>query len=199
MIQYWYRVTNLPDENLAKKALLENISLKTNWIMTIENLLNIFKLSDPTQYAKKLKYIAKSSIHDVFVEYWKNNISTNKGRLEFYSNCKYAFKLEEYLCIPSFEKRKAIAKLRCSDHALEIEKGRHKKIPREARLCKLCTRGNIETEEHFLFECTFYDDIRTKVNFDCANESIFAFDNSHKLGEYIMLALTKRGEKLESW
>ena len=164
--------------------------------MTIEKLLNIFKLSDPIQSANKLKYNAKSSIHDAFVEYWKNNISTNKGRLEFYSNCKHDFKLEEYLCIPSFEKRKAIAKLRCSDHALEIEKGRHKKIPREARLCKLCTRGNIETEEHFLLECTFYDDIRIKLNFDCANESIFAFDNTYKLGEYIMLALTKRGENL---
>ena len=30
MVQYWYRVINLPMETLAKEALLENIDLKTN-------------------------------------------------------------------------------------------------------------------------------------------------------------------------
>ena len=58
--------------------------------------------------------------------------------------------------------------------------------------------GKIETEEHFLFECTFYDDIRTKINFNNSTyENIFALDSLHYLGEYIMLALAKRREKIE--
>ena len=68
-----------------------------------------------------------------------------------------------YLNIPSFDKRKANAKFRCSDHDLEIEKGRHKKIPREARLCKLCESDEIESEDHFLFTCNFYEDIKSKL------------------------------------
>ena len=31
-----------------------------------------------------------------------------------------------YLKIPGFQQRRHISKLRCSDHALEIEKGRYK-------------------------------------------------------------------------
>ena len=48
-------------------------------------------------------------------------------------------------------------------HNLEIELGRHKKpvTPKEQRLC-LC--GDIETENHFLFECQMYYHIRCKYN-----------------------------------
>ena len=60
------------------------------------------------------------------------------SRLEFYKKVKRNFEFEEYLNISSYKKRRSIAKLRCSDHELEIEKGRHNKIPREERLCQLC-------------------------------------------------------------
>ena len=195
MIQYWHRVTNLPDRNLAKTALLENINLKTNWITTIEKLINTFNLSDFINNGNKLKYTCKSHIHASFVQHWKTYISIDKSRLEFYSNHKLDFEFAEYLITPDFEKRKAITKIRCSDHVLEIEKGRHKKTPREARICKLCTMGRIETEEHFLFDCTFYGDIRRKLNFYRTYENIFTLENAHYLGEYIMLALEKRKEK----
>ena len=194
MVQYWNRVTNLPNESLAKKSLFENIELKTNWIATIEKLINYFNLSESFQNPSKLRYDAKKGMHTSFVEFWKNNIKTN-GRLEFYCKHKNVFKFEEYLHLPSFDKRKAITKLRCSDHELEIEKGRHKNIPREARCCKFCNKNEIETEKHSLFECNYYDDIRTEINFNNVNETLFSFDNVSHLGQYIMLALAKRKNK----
>ena len=36
MLNYWHRLTNLPDKCLARKALVENVNLRTNWIQTIE-------------------------------------------------------------------------------------------------------------------------------------------------------------------
>ena len=57
-----------------------------------------------------------------------------------------------------------IAKLRCSDHSLEIESGRHRKIDRNERFCKQCAVGAIETEIHFLLECNKYDALRNKHN-----------------------------------
>ena len=138
MLQFWHRVTNLSDETLAKKALLENVHLRTNWIKTIEKLINIFHLSDSIQSTSKLCNKTKEAIRTNFTEHWKNTINTN-GRLGFYTKHKLTFEFEDYLNISSFDKRKAIAKFRCSDHDLEIERGRHKRIPREARLCcKLC-------------------------------------------------------------
>ena len=57
--------------------------------------------------------------------------------------------MEKYLNIENFDNRKVLAKFRCSDHSLEIEKGRHKKIPRSPDI--------LETEKHFLFECEVYE------------------------------------------
>ena len=56
--------------------------------------------------------------------------------------------------------RKIISKIRCSNHVLEIEKGRHTKTPREGRLCKICENGEIEDEGHFLLNCVVYQTLR---------------------------------------
>ena len=64
--------------------------------------------------------------------------------------------MEKHLNIENFDNRKVLVKFRCSDHSLEIEKGRHKKIPRTERFCKLCSTDILETEKHFLFECKVY-------------------------------------------
>ena len=42
--------------------------------------------------------------------------------------------------------------MRISNHILEIETGRAKKIPRQLRLCKNC--NTLEDDEHFMFHCT---------------------------------------------
>ena len=45
MINFSHRVTNLPETALVKKALLENIDLRTNWIITVEKLLGNLPLT----------------------------------------------------------------------------------------------------------------------------------------------------------
>ena len=37
---------------------------------------------------------------------------------------------------------------------------RFTQIPQEFRLCILCDSNLVEDERHFLFECSFYEDIR---------------------------------------
>ena len=125
MLQYWHRINNLPDETLVK-ALSENIDIRSNWIATIEKLISC-NLSDSTQNASKLCCDAKRSLYLAYLDHWKNNIDIH--RLEFYCKYKSKFEFEQYLNISRFAKRKNIAKLRCSDHELETEKGRHKKTP----------------------------------------------------------------------
>ena len=129
-----------------------------------------------------------------YVEFWKNNV-INNGRLDFYNKCKNSFKFEDYLNKLQFNKRKLVIKLRCSDHELEIEKGRHKKIPREMRLCKSCTMGKIETEDHFLTECNLYDDIREITIGNNNLDNLFEVDTVELLGKFILLALDKRRDK----
>ena len=56
--------------------------------------------------------------------------------------------------------RKIITKFRSSDHALEIEKGRHKNKKVEERFCNICKRS-IEDEIHFLNNCCRYEGTRS--------------------------------------
>lgn len=45
MLNYWHRLHALPNESLAKKALIENVQMRTTWIRTIEKLLNLFQIT----------------------------------------------------------------------------------------------------------------------------------------------------------
>ena len=65
----------------------------------------------------------------------------------------------------NYEHRRAIIKLRCSDHALEIEKGRHKGIKdKSKRICPFCPCPTMEDEEHFILYCNSYNHLREKYD-----------------------------------
>ena len=64
MLNYWYRITNLPEDTLVKRALLENIHLRTNWITTIEKLTNLFDLTDlPSNLSPKTLSLFKTKTY----------------------------------------------------------------------------------------------------------------------------------------
>ena len=196
MIKYWYRINNLPGDTLVKKALLENIEIRTNWILTVEKLLGCFKLTDSLNSLDILDRSIKSNMQKCYVKFWESKIKSSLGRLEYYKTVKINLTRERYLDELNFEERKNISKLRCSDHELEINKGRHKNIPREQRLCKLCSEEAVENEEHFLFKCSFYNSIKIDPDF-LTPETIFKNENIHKLAKYLTAAFQKRKHKLE--
>ncbi len=55
-----------------------------------------------------------------------------------------------------------LTRYRLSRHKLMIETGRHRQtwLPPEQRLCSHCDLNQMETELHFLTECSKYTDIR---------------------------------------
>ena len=166
-LNFWHRVTQLPDTTLAKKALLENISLRTNWILTIEKLLGCFNLADKIGNHEKFKKITKFEMDRGYSNHWITELrKPDLSRLSFYKEIKGEFKMETYLQTTNPEHRKYIAKIRCSDHSLQIEKGRHRNIPRTERKCKLCSTDEIETEKHFLLKCNKYELL--KINYNIA-------------------------------
>lgn len=64
-----------------------------------------------------------------------------------------------------FRFARAVARLRTSTHPFMIEKGRHLRLPREARLCpEGC--GVVEDEFHALLGCDSVDDIREELRYD---------------------------------
>ena len=200
MINYWHRIRALPDETLVKKALLENTIMRSNWIRTIEKLMNIFGI----QFSENnIKFKANNNkiCHLKYIEYWKNNLTNvDTPRLYFYKNVKNSFSYECYLDMENFQWRKSISKLRCSSHILQIEKGRHINQPREERLCKLCNLNEIETEDHLLLRCTLYNTLRTKYNLTRHADSNIFFTNTspNVIGKFLTEAFNIRREAIEN-
>ena len=47
-------------------------------------------------------------------------------------------------------------------HNLDIKKGRHQGVTPKETFCTVCSDSTyIETERHFLMDCSFYTEIRT--------------------------------------
>ena len=137
---------------------------------------------------QKFKNATKQAIEDAYKSFWTNSLTDpNLSRLSFYKKIKREFEMENYIDTVVFEYRRLIAKLRCSDHALKIEKGRHKSIPKPERTCTLCHTGQVEDEEHFLFFCNTYNFLRIKYNLVhfTGTQEFFSGLNYNALGNYL--------------
>ena len=81
--------------------------------------------------------------------------SKENSNLYFYSQLKCTINTEEYLKTEKkFQNRqlsRTTCRLRTSDHCLLIDTGRHKKVPQQQRLCKIC--NDIDDEFHFFLQC----------------------------------------------
>ena len=200
MINFWKRLNALPESSLAKKALHENVNMRTNWIKTIEKLLHTFNLIEFTGDAQKFKLASRTNTNKFYKSIWEAKMkSDNLTRLKFYQTLKHDFIPATYIDLPNFTMRKTIAKVRSSCHGLEIEKGRHKNIPREKRWCNMCSDEAIEDEEHFLTKCKPYDELRTKYQINSGNAvDIMNSTNQENLALFLVDAFNMRKETLQT-
>ena len=76
------------------------------------------------------------------------------SKIKLLKKVKPNFQEASYINTLPRKKRKFYAKLRLSDHELEVEKGRYKGTKRINRVCILCVRET-EDEAHFLLRCPF--------------------------------------------
>ena len=99
------------------------------------------------------------------INHWKSRISNPsvEKKLSLYAKIKREFTIEPYSNLP-FKDRQIIAKIICVSHKLKVETERHQDqyIPREERICSLCTLNKVEDEGHFIAECCAYDQVRLK-------------------------------------
>ena len=199
-LNYWHRVTNMNNDALVKIALLENISLRTNWIMTIEKLVNTLNLADKIGNPNKFKRVTQESLERGWKTWWKRTLDDPElSRLTFYREIKDEYGYEEYLNVTNFQHRKLISKLRCSDHVLEIEKGRHKpanmRKTKEERLCIYCNNREVEDEKHFLYRCNLYTALRNQYQiWQGETSALFSKETLPKTKEFIHQAFTLRDE-----
>ena len=92
------------------------------------------------------------------------------------------------------EYRKELSRIRCSDHHLEIERGRHMNIPRHERLCKTCGVTEIESEEHFLIHCNKFNHLRMKHHIEPTStvQDLLKTEDPTTLGKFLIEAYELR-------
>ena len=157
--------------------------------MTIEKLLKTFKLIDLPD--NKFKKVTRDTINTFYKNTWTEKVALDAAHLNVYSIINSQFP-STHLDLP-FPLRRVISKIRCSNHTLEIEKGRHFDIIREERLCKLCHANAIEDENHFLLKCQVYQPLREyyTIQSNCLIQLLKMDDQKH-LGKYLLSAFELR-------
>ena len=170
LISYWHRVTEMDDRTFAKKAvshLMSNNIKESEWINTVRIVLKMLGLeryfNQPNLLTtEKLKETVTKKLQEIFTREWSTSLASQVGSLRFYKRFKIEFSREGYLdSVPCYKLRKLVSKFRCSDHKLEIEVGRRKKVLADERTCNVCMNG-VECEVHFLTECPLYNGLRLK-------------------------------------
>ena len=172
----------MPDNHLLHCALNENIKNNTLWIKHIQKIVGhhslkavkeSYKINSVIQLTRKLHM----KITKEFKKTWKDQINSPNGRdgkesnkLRTYNLFKKEFKLEKYLCtIKNFNQRRCLAKLRLSDHNLEVELGRRMRPKKklEDRICKKCKTNKIDDEMHFILNCSHFENERHILFREC--------------------------------
>ena len=106
------------------------------------------------------KRVVKEKYDQIILEKL-SNLDENL-KLFLYNKLKNEIKLEDYLStLKIVNSGKILTKFRISDHKLEIEIGRYKKVPREQRICKACKV--LDDEKHFFLYCHINYNIRNSL------------------------------------
>ena len=140
------------------------------FLSDIEKQIYCHELLNKMDILKCTNKRIKDRLRTYYEKIWKDMlVKTNKSLV--YCKHKSEFKMESYLTrVTNTSHRRALTKLRLSDHKLEIECGRHirPKINRENRTCKLCSKLHkqtpIEDEVHFITRCDNFMQIKNLRN-----------------------------------
>ena len=127
----------------------------TTWATEVLKMVNDLNL-DINDVQKTFAIDCKHAVQSNYIETWFTNLHDTQSNpiLRTYRTIKCDFAMEPYLYhVKKLKYRHSIAKLRCSSHVLEIERGQHTrpKTPVVDRKCLVCNK--IEDEKHFVLEC----------------------------------------------
>lgn len=176
ILKYLFRINADNINPLVKEAYYINKSLHNEGIYTWYTLAksineeigtNVEDSENQTIPFEKAKHVLKKTfnknIQDIYSQKTMTKLASfdENSKLYLYSKLKSKFKTEEFLeKVSNFKTRQSITKLRVSDHILEIEQGRYRKIPRNQRICKFCNLNQVDDECHFFLKCQQNNEIR---------------------------------------
>lgn len=186
-IKYWLKVLNMTTDRYPRNCYNMLYSLdqsgKHTWASCIREMLEQFGfryvwnqqgVGDIPLFLE----VFKSRVKEYYSRSWFGAVR-NCSKLALYTTFKYVLEPERYLDVLYIRKYLvAFARFRCSNHVLEIERGRHLGIEMAERVCKLCVGETVlEDEYHFLMHCVAYKELRAKYIEPHILPNISLYDN----------------------
>ena len=173
MIRQYFRILKMDASRLTKqiyfwdKSFFETLNIQT-WSSEVRDILiqhNLNHIFNPEVNFCPSSVIDKLKESQAIKQ--KFDLKTrclDKPKLRTFVTFKDFDSKPSYLTIPmSFICRKYLALIRLSNLAIRIETGRFERprIEENFRLCQVCLDGvSIENENHVIFKCTSYNNIR---------------------------------------
>ena len=168
-LKLWFRLCNMPVYRITRKIFLWDYSLsrtKNTWCRDVKSLLNALGMERYHEHlgnnilrSSSIKTILTTSKQTLLSTYETDWVKKVKSlpKLRTYRCLKTELKVEDYVKAPmSRMNRSSIARMRNGTFPINIELGRYRNLPIEARLCDSCDANKIENEEHYLIHCTRY-------------------------------------------
>jgi hypothetical protein len=172
LISYWLRILQMSSDRYPYKCFQMLHYLDTtghsNWASGVKNVLfkfgfGIVWISQDVGSVNNFLQQLSERLHDISSQEWFTK-ACSLSKLRTYVEFKSLLCPEQYLLevtIPCH--RRALSRLRCSNHSLIIESGRYHNIDVDDRICQLCDTDEIEDEYHFVLVCPLFIDIRNHL------------------------------------
>jgi hypothetical protein len=200
-VNFYNRAIKSNEDSLLKLAIKDSEHMKNhkkswcNWLHNIFNLLGYanFEFGNEILFSEHI-------IKEKFIDYWKSKLfnderNTGGNKLRTYRLFKSTYGLEKYLIIiKNKNHRKALTRLRVSNHKLKIETGRHQGINIEQRTCDVCKV--LEDEKHFITECEKFKEARQKL-YDVTINMCQNFENLNNDDKLVYLMTNENEEVLK--
>ena len=168
-LKNWDRIRKEEGNILVTKSYQNARTKELEWNKTACSLLSNYGMQYRTiESVSDLGNAFFGKAKDIFHQEVFAQISNPKSKLRTYALIKQNIGREDYLKeIRNTKHRQKLTKLRLSNHQLMIEKGRHKNLPKEERICPMCLEG-IEDEIHFLTKCKHFQQLREPLLTSCS-------------------------------
>ena len=109
---------------------------------------------------KDILKVAEKDLMDIEIGKWKKEHG-QQSKLRTYCTYKKEFETEQYVKMPlTRSDRSMLARFRAGVLPLAIETGRYLGQKAEDRKCVFCDLNQTETEDHFIFKCPLYLNLR---------------------------------------
>lgn len=158
MLRFWNHLSAMKSERLPKKLFIHEYDQNGVWCQHVKKIFIEIGLEHLYQNKQvcDLK-TCENLLHENYKQEWVK-LANKKSKLKLYLSIKKEFGLEKHIELNlSRNERSILSQLRCSILPIQIELGRFNNLKVEERICPICNSGSVETECHFLFECSKYE------------------------------------------